>query len=73
MKVDGIIKEIENGKALYIQTALTFTKVDKKTLNRFAKAGHQVLKDGKEGEHGFYIARGKNWDYVSAGCKVWIE
>lgn len=71
MKIDSIVKEIKNGKTLYISTYLKCIKINNKTLLRWEKAGFPLLKDGKENETGFYIAAGKRFDYVMPeGCSI---
>ena len=73
MSVSKIIKEIENGKTLYICTRTKAIKITAKTLASFKRAGCVCLKDRKVGETGFYVARGKHFDYVGQGCKVYFE
>jgi len=44
-----LLSEISQGKTLYIQTSLHTTKIDKRCVDRFAKGGHVVLKNSKNG------------------------
>ena len=44
-----LMSEINAWKTLYIQTSLRTTKIDKRCVDRFAKGGHAVLKNGKTG------------------------
>ena len=72
MKVDKLIKRVENGDTLYIATYGRIIKIDKKVLNRFRKAGCDVLRPSDDA--GFYVARGKHFDYIApGGCRVWLE
>ena len=64
--------EIENkimdGFSLVIITAYKAIIVNKKTLLRWNKANLPLFKDGV---NGFYIARGKHFDFVAEhGCHV---
>lgn len=68
MKIDEIIQSIKSGKTLYIGTCLKTIKIDARCLARFERAGVPVLKDGKEGEAGFYVAAGRRYDYVMPGA-----
>jgi hypothetical protein len=43
-KITKIIETVEAGHIVYITTALRFYKIDKKTLVRFEKGGHVLLK-----------------------------
>jgi hypothetical protein len=74
MKAQTLYDGINEGKTLCIGTAYKTTKINQKTVNSWKKAGYEVLKDGKDGEDGFYIGRGKNYDYVTPmGCRVYWE
>ena len=44
-----LLSQIKEGKTLYVQTSLRTTKIDKRCVDRFAKGGHVVLKNGKNG------------------------
>jgi hypothetical protein len=71
MQVNELITAIKGGKVLLITTYLKQIKVDNKCLNRWEKAGIDLLKDGKENETGFYIASGKKYNYViPEGCSI---
>ena len=39
--------EVAKGRTLYVQTHTRTTKIDQRCVDRFAKGGHVVLKDGK--------------------------
>lgn len=72
--VFNILDEIKkNNKVLFIQTALKVIKVDKRCVDRFERAGYQILKNAPKDENGFYIASGKNFVFVGPGCKVWLK
>lgn len=43
-KIDDLLAQIKSGKTLYICTALTATKIDQRIVEKFEKAGRQVLK-----------------------------
>ena len=41
-----LLAEIAKGQTLYVQTMTRVTKIDQKCVNRFAKNGNTVLKNG---------------------------
>lgn len=73
MKVDWILKAIASGKTLYIQTYTRTISVNARAVASWAKAGRAVLKDGKGDEKGFYIGRGKRYDYVPNTVHVYLQ
>jgi len=64
-QVDALLAQIEAGKTLYIRTYTKTITIDAATVARWAKVGRPILKDGREGEGGFYVGRGRHYDYVS--------
>ena len=70
MTVEEIEKQIDSGKTLFVGTCLKCIKVNKKTLDKWRASGVALFKDDKDGR-GFYIARGRSYDYVlESACKV---
>ena len=62
-----MITRIRAGETMVISTALKAISIDKKTLDKWDKGGYALLKDGKDGEGGFYVARGRKYDYIMRG------
>lgn len=70
-KYNKIVEGIAEGKTLQIVTAWKCTEIDRRTVANFKKNGYEVMKNGREDEQGFYVRRGKNWDYCSPlGCLI---
>ena len=67
MLVADIEKQIDSGKTMYITTHLKSTKITKKTLDSWRKAGRPLFKDDTYGT-GFYVGRGRSYDYVIERC-----
>jgi hypothetical protein len=63
MTVKEIESQIDSGKTMYIATHLTCKKITPKTLNQWRKSGRPLFKDDTYGT-GFYVGRGKSYDYV---------
>ena len=63
MTVSEIESKIDSGLTMYISTCTKQIKITKKVLDNWRKAGVSLFKDDKDG-HGFYIARGRQYDYV---------
>lgn len=60
------LEKVKSGHgAFLIPTAYKCTIIDSKCISRFAKNGCECIKKEK-GKDGFFIARGKHWDYVFA-------
>lgn len=60
------LERVKAGKgAFLIPTAYRCIFIEKKSIDKFAAVGREVIKKEKEGK-GFFIARGKHWDYVFA-------
>jgi hypothetical protein len=60
------LEKVKSGRgAFLIPTAYRCIIIDSKCISRFAKNGHECIKKEK-GNNGFYIARGKHFDYVFA-------
>ena len=71
MKVAEMVEAVRNGQTLYISTALKTIKITPRTLGSWESAGLEVLKDGNGDEPGFYVGRGRHYDYIIPGsCKV---
>lgn len=63
MLVSDIERTIDTGKTMHIMTYLKHIKITPKTLNKWRESGTPLFKDDKDGL-GFYIARGRNYDFV---------
>ncbi len=60
------LEKVKTGKgAFLIPTAYRCTIIEKKNIDKFAAVGREVIKKEKDG-NGFFIARGKHFDYVFA-------
>ena len=65
-------QKIKAGKSLVVTTRLRAWRIPRRTLPIGKKAGRSLLKNSTQG--GFYIARGKSFDYVApCGCAVYFE
>ena len=72
-KFNEMINAIQGGKSLVIVTRLRSWRVTAKNLLDWEKAGRSLLKHSTP-QGGFYIARGKSFDYVApGGCAVYFE
>jgi len=68
MLAKDIEAEIDAGKTLLITTYLRQWRINSKTLEKWRKAGRPLFRDGDEGgRKGFYMARGRSWDFVMPG------
>ena len=67
MTVDFIESEIDAGKTLYIATYTKCFKIGKNCLDQWRAAGVPLFKDAKgiDENRGFYVARGKHYDFVN--------
>ena len=66
-------KKIKAGKSLVVTTRLRAWRITAKNLTEWEKAGRSLLKNSTT-QGGFYIARGKSFDYVApCGCAVYFE
>ena len=59
MTAAELLTAIESGRTLYVGTHLRTTKIDAKTVAKFAAAGVPVLRDGKDGH--LYMASGRKY------------
>lgn len=58
-KIEKIMETINSGKTVQFRSGMSCINVDKKTVNRFKKAGAELFRsEGKS----IFIARGRNWD-----------
>lgn len=65
-------KKIKDGKSLVVTTRLRAWRITAKDIANWEKAGRSLLKNSTA--QGFYIARGKSFDYVApGGCAVHFE
>lgn len=65
-----LLEALKAGKTVYICTATRITKLTKKVLDRFNKAGAVLLKQGKSGSA--YMASGKKFVCIDY-CNIVIE
>ena len=63
MLVKDIESKIDSGLTMYIGTYTRLIKITKKILDSWRKAGIPLFKNDKD-NRGFYIARGRQYDYV---------
>lgn len=63
---DALVGRVRGGETLWICTMLKTIKITSQTLRKWEKAGNTLLKN-KEQESGFYVARGRKYDYVAPG------
>ena len=69
-----IIYGLKSGKTLCIATHIRILKISEKHVKQYKKQGIELLKRGNDSESGFYVARGKRYDYVMpGGCSVYFE
>ena len=69
-----IINGLKAGKTLCIATHVRILKISEKHVKQYKKHGNEFLKKGNDSESGFYIARGKHYDYViPGGCSIYFE
>jgi hypothetical protein len=62
--------EVAKGRTLYVQTHTRTTKIDQRCVDRFAKGGHVVLKDGKDGK--LLMASGRKFVDASL-CRLVLQ
>ena len=62
--LNDVIKHIESGKSVYIATYLRITVINKKTLEKFRKAGAWLLKEDGDG---YRMQTGKSSIYILPG------
>ncbi len=67
MKMQKWIDGIKAGHTLYISTRLRTTKITPRTLKSWEASGRPLIKDGREGENGFYLASGRKYVYYPDG------
>ena len=72
MKAVEIEKQIDSGKTLFFATYAKAVRVDKKCLDKWRKSGVPLFKDGDTKADGFYIGRGRHYDYVMANTVKFI-
>ena len=63
MNIQTIMEHIESGGVAYIPTYKGAIKIDQKVVNRFRKAGYEVLRQDDDGR-GFRLQQGKSANYV---------
>jgi hypothetical protein len=63
MTLDYIMAQIRAGKTLYIFTCTHSVKIDRKTVDRFAKVGRKALVEKSDG---LYVASGRRWNYLGS-------
>ena len=66
-----IEQKIKEGWTFQICTPYRVTEINPKTLAKWEKSGHKLFKNKPE-EDGFYVARGKGFDYVIP-CSVSLK
>jgi len=72
-RFNKIIETIKGGKNLIIATPLRAVRITAKCLAKWEKSGRPLLKN-RASEDGFYVARGKSYDYIILeGCAVYFE
>ena len=59
MNATELLAAIRTGKVLYISNHLRVTKIDAKTVAKFDKANHPVIKTGADGH--LYMASGRKY------------
>jgi hypothetical protein len=66
---DEWMKEVEDGEAVFeVRTAYRIWRITKKTVLRFREMGMEAVRKSRSPKQkGFYIARGRNEDYVLPG------
>ncbi len=72
-KFDEMIEKIKSGKNLVIATYCKAWRITAKDISAWKKVGRSLLKNSTT-QDGFYMARGKSFDYITpVGCKVYFE
>lgn len=67
MKMQKWIDGIKAGKTLYISTRRGTTRITPRTLKSWEESGMALIKDGHDGETGFYLAHGRKYLYYPDG------
>ena len=60
-KLDWITEQVNAGRTVVIGTHYKAWEINKRTFDRFDKAGSQLFKTDTKS---LYMARGKNWDCI---------
>ena len=67
------LERVKSGKgAFLIPTAYRCIFIEKKSIDKFAAAGKDCIKKGKDGR-GFWIVRGRHYDYVFANYLIYRD
>lgn len=61
MNAKEMLEEVRNGKSIYVVGAYKYTRIDKKCLEKFERAGIELWKD--DGDN-FRMKQGKGSVYV---------
>jgi len=68
-KIDSMLAAIESGSVVYISTHTRSTRIDKAALNRWTKAGLELLKSSGGS---MYMATGRKFVCIDY-CKITIS
>ena len=73
MDANHLLRRILDGRTLHIATRTHSWIITRESLIQREKRGRPTLRNGHHSEKGFFVSRGRQWDYVHpTGSRVYF-